>query len=141
MLTVKEWKEREAALDTKRGEEKAQAQRAEEGEKAVKAIFTKAEELGYAEKSAERHLLLSLAAADEDHGGTNGDLDKAHAAVEGLFQKRIQDYIDGKTTQRDAFPLTAEGGTPGNPGKTPKTWEDMVNQGTEMARAASKVGQ
>lgn len=139
-MTYAKWQELQAKEKEKEAQQRQQREQAEADEQAVKAIFTKAEELGYKEANAERHLLLSLAAADTEHGGTGGNLDKAHEAVTKFKQSIIDQYVSGKSQQADDFPITGEGAQPASVSKEPKTWNDFIDQGTEMANASRNVG-
>lgn len=138
-MTFKEYEELKSREKAQAKEEARQQREHAESEEKVKQIFSKVDELGYKENTPERHTLLSIAAADEKHGGTRGNLDKAHEKVEALRQQWIQEYIEGKSSQRAAFPATGEGAAPAE-GKGPKTWADFVDQATEMGNAAQNIG-
>lgn len=134
-MTFKEYEALKAKEQAKQKEAETQRQQEEENEKAVKAIFTKAEELGYKDKSTDRHVLLSIAAAE-----TNGNLDKAHEKVQAYRQSIIDEYLNGKSKQADDFPVTGEGAQPGNNGNTPKNWNDFIDQSIDYAKGQSNVG-
>lgn len=79
--------QREQAASTARQAADAKAQQAA----AIAEIDTKATELGYAPNSVDYVELLHLAVNEHE-----GDLDKAHEAVQARRQKIIDDYVAGK---------------------------------------------
>lgn len=95
---------------------------------AEQAVFSRIKELGYTENSPEAANLVWRA-----YNQFDGDLDKAHEAVQGDVQKIIDAFVESKAGKNASFPpVTSGGGGPADPaGGPPKTFAD--------ARAAAEA--
>lgn len=103
--------------DKKEAEEQAK-QQAEQQAKAVEALDTKLDGLGYGRGTAEdpdvfRSSVLMLA-----HDAFNGDVEKAHAHVQSAIQAKVDAALGKARGAKKGFvPVEVNGGVGGEPGK------------------------
>lgn len=109
--------------------EQAQAQ-----EQAVQDVMREAKDLGYAEGTPDQAELFWFA-----HNKTEGDLSKAHEAVQARKQAAVDEYLKGKEADADAFPTPTTAGSGSTGGEPPKDFGSARE--ALMARLAGKPGE
>lgn len=102
---------------------------------AIRAVEDEATALGYAEKSADRAFLFSIASTE-----TAGDLKAAHEKIESRKQEIIDAYLAEKQGQADAFPTPTTAGVGAGQDNGPAKDFTEARRRFE-ARSAASLGQ
>lgn len=117
-------------------ENNAKQEQERQAQEAEQAVFRQIKDLGYQENSPEAANLVWRA-----YNQFEGDIDKAHEAIQGDVQKIIDSYVESKAGKNNAFPPVASGsgGGPADPaGGAPKSFAEA--RAAAEARMAAQAG-